>query len=1177
MQQSTLVITVDSRQAEKNIKQLDRELIALTAQGEKTSSGIGNAFSKLTTYAAGFLTVATAISKVDMFTNLQNRLKLVTNSQQDLNTAMADTFRIAQESRQAWDSVVQVYQRFGDNAKNLNISMQQTAQLTDTVSKAVAISGASAASAEAALTQFGQALASNVLRGEELNSVLEQTPGLAKAIAQGMGITVGELRSVAAEGKITGEVLVAALTKAKASVDELFSRTDMTIAQSITVLSNEVTKFVGEAGRGSGAADALAGSIKLLAENISLIADVALAAGIGYITKAIIAKTVAVEADIAASIASRNAAIAVAQAELAEATAATNAAKAHLANTQATNAEAQAKYGATAAATRYTVAQAAVTAATNAQTAAQTRLTAATAIFGRVATGALALVGGPIGVLAIAVTGAVFAFNKMSQANEEANKKLLEMSKYAQMTAQELDKLEGTQKRAAKDDLQKSFEEKNKRLKELSYQFNATIIDMQNYAKGNAEVAKISNDVRLGIITQSEAIKRLNKLDLFTANQIQSAEDANQKYREQLKAVVADEKALGVFKVTVKLAGNEAENAAYKIDTNTSAAKDNKDAIEKATKAQQEYAKSLSDRTFYAGFKTRLIERYGFSKEEAEELAKAQEAAGGRGKKISAESAKAALAAVEAEKKLGDTIKAKENAIKDGAKVEKDAAKQREKYAKDAIKFSEEQAEVMYRYGSDETKRSVDLQKEIANLEKYGLTQYVAIAKTRYEEEKKLSKMNFEYDLVEFRLSEEKKIRYRANIREQEIIADTRLTKEQTEQKLASLKIETAQQLYDARLAQKQRIFNAEEFQYSEMERIKKRYELEREEIGKTHDVVERNALLQANIAKQRIEEFETLAKYAEVIQSTRQSAADELFQKKSPDQYAKFQLQNQYGEASGQLQGAHNNQVAGINLIEDEQTRNAQLLEVHEQYLQAKQALDEQYAEKEIELQRSQTENRLSQTAALVSQTSAYWGSMTQVVKEQMGEQSETYKVMYSAQKLFAIGSATINALQAYNQILASPWYLDVISKTTAANIVLGMGMANVGMIAGQALKGFATGGHITGKGTGTSDSIPILASNGEFMMRTSSVNKIGLDNLDYMNKTGLLPKSQANNTTVNVEVINQASGTKVETQQIDENRVRIIVRDEVNRFVPNQIADSNSKISKSMQRHTTARRERM
>ncbi|HFX7570833.1 TPA: tape measure protein, partial [Acinetobacter baumannii] len=246
----------------------------------------------------------------------------------------------------AWDSVLQVYQRFSDNAKTLNLTMDDTARLTETVSKAVAISGASAEAADAALVQFGQALASGTLRGEELNSVMEQTPALAKAIAKGMGITVGELRSVAAEGKITSQEIVKALKNVQDEVDALFAKTDITIGQSLTLLNNEITKFVGEAGKGSGAAQALSGSIQLLANNLNLIADSAFAIGIGLMTKAVLTKTVAVQASIAAStkqvlatIAERNANIAAAKAEVESALAEAQSTQVTLTNIKATHAQ----------------------------------------------------------------------------------------------------------------------------------------------------------------------------------------------------------------------------------------------------------------------------------------------------------------------------------------------------------------------------------------------------------------------------------------------------------------------------------------------------------------------------------------------------------------------------------------------------------------------------------------------------------------------------------------------------------------------------------------------------------------------------------------------------------------------------------------------------------------------
>ncbi|MDC5245593.1 tape measure protein [Acinetobacter baumannii] len=348
-QESRLVIVIDSQNAERNARNLGNELDSIERKGDyasKSMDGLSVATRALAGYMAGLVTVSSAISKMDTYTGLQNRLKLVTNNQVELNKATEDTFRIAQKTYSAWDSVLQVYQRFSDNAKTLNLTMDDTARLTETVSKAVAISGASAEAADAALVQFGQALASGTLRGEELNSVMEQTPALAKAIAQGMGITVGELRSVAAEGKITSQEIVKALKNVQDEVDALFAKTDITIGQSLTLLNNEITKFVGEAGKGSGAAQALSGSIQLLANNLNLIADSAFAIGIGLMTKAVLTKTVAVQASIAAStkqvfatIAERNANIAAAKAEVESALAEAQSTQVTLTNIKATHAQ----------------------------------------------------------------------------------------------------------------------------------------------------------------------------------------------------------------------------------------------------------------------------------------------------------------------------------------------------------------------------------------------------------------------------------------------------------------------------------------------------------------------------------------------------------------------------------------------------------------------------------------------------------------------------------------------------------------------------------------------------------------------------------------------------------------------------------------------------------------------
>ncbi|WGF58038.1 tape measure protein [Acinetobacter baumannii] len=628
-QEARLVIVIDSERAKRTAQDLSVELDSITKKGDFASKSMDRmsvATRALAGYMAGLLTVGSAISKMDTYTGLQNRLKLVTNNQVELNKATEDTFRIAQKTYSAWDSVLQVYQRFSDNAKTLNLTMDDTARLTETVSKAVAISGASAEAADAALVQFGQALASGTLRGEELNSVMEQTPALAKAIAKGMGITVGELRSVAAEGKITSQEIVKALKNVQDEVDALFAKTDITIGQSLTLLNNEITKFVGEAGKGSGAAQVLAGSVQTLASNLDLIADGALVVGIGYITRAILMKSAAIKEGMASTLASRQASVLNAQAEYAEATAALNAAKAHLANVRATNAETQAKFGATAAATRYAQAQAAVTAATNAQTAAQIKLNTATSIAGRLAKGAFGLIGGWAGVATLGVMGLAAAYSYFNNKAEEAKQKLAEQAKVAEKADEELKKLTGNDKAKAVNDLTTAFNAQNKALEKSSRAVGSALIDIENYARGNREVEKISQEARTGTISYTEAIERLNKIKLPTDLYENLKKQAAQYDDNASKASLSAEK-LKLLRVEVKLGGNEAQNAAIKQQKHADALGNTATEAEKATKALQDYQAKQKDSVIDSIYKSGWLDK-GYTVAQANAILELQKAKG---------------------------------------------------------------------------------------------------------------------------------------------------------------------------------------------------------------------------------------------------------------------------------------------------------------------------------------------------------------------------------------------------------------------------------------------------------------------------------------------------------------------------------------------------------------------
>ncbi|MCK0804062.1 tape measure protein [Acinetobacter pittii] len=682
-QESRLVIVIDSQNAERNARNLGNELVSIERKGEfasKSMDSLSVATRALAGHMAGLLTVGSAISKMDTYTGLQNRLKLVTNNQAELNKATEDTFRIAQKTYSAWDSVLQVYQRFSDNAKTLNLTMDDTARLTETVSKAVAISGASAEAADAALVQFGQALASGTLRGEELNSVMEQTPALAKAIAKGMGITVGELRSVAAEGKITSQEIVKALRNVESDVDALFAKTDITIGQSLTLLNNEITKFVGEAGKGSGAAQVLAGSVQTLASNLDLIADGALVVGIGYITRAILIKSAAIKEGMASTLASRQASVLNAQAEYAEATAALNAAKAHLANVRATNAETQAKFGATAAATRYAQAQAAVTAATNAQTAAQTRLSAASSLVGSIGSRALGLIGGPIGAITLGVSALAATYTYFKGKAEEANRTLAEQAEVANRTAEELKGLKGEAKTKAINDLTTAFKAQNEELKKTEMAVGSALIDIQNYGKGNVELTRISNEARLGTISYKEAMEQLAKQKLPPSLRDALKEQID-KYNEAYEKADKTKTAIKLFGIEVTLTGNKAQNAAIEQQKHADAIKNTKQAADEAQKSLQKlYADKLWDTQF-----VEIVMKKGFSESQANDLLKLYKDSLAKGLKA---------ADREAMKALTDTWKAEES-IKAITDARTDSIREQNKELKNQQKVLSVNAKVL--------------------------------------------------------------------------------------------------------------------------------------------------------------------------------------------------------------------------------------------------------------------------------------------------------------------------------------------------------------------------------------------------------------------------------------------------------------------------------------------------
>ena len=676
-QESVLRIVIDSRNAERNARNVANELQNIERNGDHASRSMDSmsvATRSLVGYMGGLVTIGAAISKMDAYTGLQNRLKLVTDSQAELNTAMSDTFGIAQKTASSWDSVAMVYQRFADNADRLNITMAQTSALTETVSKAISVSGGSAASAEAALMQFGQALASGVLRGEEFNSIAEQAPGLLKAIAFGLNTNVGSLRAMAADGKITGDVLVDALGKAKPYIDDLFNKTDFTISQSFTKLSNEVTKFVGEAGKGSGAAAGLSDAISGLANNLGTIANIAVVGGVAFLTKAILSQTVAIQGSITASVARRAADAAVLQSQVqlaalevqrtrqiaAQAISEIGLARQELNSATTRTARAAATMRLTQAEIAHRIALNQTTAAIATNTAAQNALNASRAIGTRM----LALVGGPIGAITLGVAGLAAGYMYLKSRTAEANAKLEEQGKIAQETDAELRKLSGNDKKNAVSDLTAAFNAQNETLAKSKEAVEAVLFAIRAAAVENEKARKVAEDARNGLISYNDAIRMLNEMeirpDLYDMLKKQAKE-----YDVNSTKAGNSQKALKSLGIEVKLSGNSFQNAVNQIDKHSEALDKNKTAAQKAAEGLEAVKKSLFDRE-YEAYLTKALLAKGYSEDQVRVMIDTANFARKEGIQLTNEMYQAALKVVNIEdqnKKVIDSRNAAERKL----------------------------------------------------------------------------------------------------------------------------------------------------------------------------------------------------------------------------------------------------------------------------------------------------------------------------------------------------------------------------------------------------------------------------------------------------------------------------------------------------------------------------------
>lgn len=210
--------------------------------------GLTGAFGGLAGLLGGLGLVAGAkelITLAEAYKSVEAQVRVNVGEGEKFVVAMNDIKAIANETRMPLEETANLFARINRAGKEMGLSMSDVSEVTMTINKAMQVTGGSASSMNAALIQLIQGLQSGVLRGEEFNSVMEQSPRLARALADGLGVSIGELRTMANEGKLTSEVVIGAIKSQTDVINAEFAKMPTTVGGSLTVLKNKFMEFVG--------------------------------------------------------------------------------------------------------------------------------------------------------------------------------------------------------------------------------------------------------------------------------------------------------------------------------------------------------------------------------------------------------------------------------------------------------------------------------------------------------------------------------------------------------------------------------------------------------------------------------------------------------------------------------------------------------------------------------------------------------------------------------------------------------------------------------------------------------------------------------------------------------------------------------------------------------------------
>lgn len=207
----------------------------------------------------------------DEYSSMAGRINIAVGETGNFEAAMAGVKEVSLATNSNLSATTQLFTKINDAGKELGMTQQQSLDLTKTITQAIQLGGGAAASNEAAIVQLTQSLQSGVLRGDEFNSIMEQAPGISKALAASLGVTTGELRAMAGEGKLSAQTVIQALQEQSAAIESDYEKLPLTIGKALQKIQTQWAILIGEFDQDNGASSKVAEWLSALGDSMGML------------------------------------------------------------------------------------------------------------------------------------------------------------------------------------------------------------------------------------------------------------------------------------------------------------------------------------------------------------------------------------------------------------------------------------------------------------------------------------------------------------------------------------------------------------------------------------------------------------------------------------------------------------------------------------------------------------------------------------------------------------------------------------------------------------------------------------------------------------------------------------------------------------------------------------------